>query len=302
MARPVWKGTVAFGLVSFPVSLYSAEKSTDLRFNLLDSRDRAKVRYERVNELTGAEVPWDAIVKGYEYDKGHYVLLKDEDFKKAAIEASQTVEIEDFVDASEVGIAYYDKPYFLVPEKHGEKPYALLREAIQRTGKIGIAKVVIRSRQYLAAVVPWNNMLVLNLMRFRQEIQDPDEFKVPDVDIAKLKITEKELQLAGQLIESMTSKWEPEKYVDEYRDALLKWIEKKVEEEETGKPATAETSERESDKPAKVVDIMALLEQSIKGKPNATASGEGKKKASVKAGTSKEKKASPAKKKVARAS
>lgn len=229
MARPIWKGQLSFGLVSIPVVLQSAESRVDLHFTLLDSRDHSRIRYERVNEETGEEVPWDQIVKGFEYQDGSYVVLDESDFKRAAVEATRTVEIEDFVALGEVSPAFFDKPYYLLPGKGGEKGYTLLREALSRTGRIGIAKVVIRTRQYLAAVIPQDLALMLVVLRFRQEVR---EFAAIAADalpaLESQKAAPKELALAEQLISAMTSKWEPEKYHDDYRDALMKWIEQKA--------------------------------------------------------------------------
>src|SRR3989339_1380560 len=179
MARPIWKGHITFGLVNIPVTLYSAEKRDELHFKLLDSRNKARVHYERVNEETGEEVPWSEVVKAFEYDKGNYVLVEEEDFKRAAPEATQAVEIQDFVDREDVDYVYYDKPYYLMPGKKGEKGYVLLREILRRTGKVGISKVVIRTRQYLDALLAEGDALVLELLRFDQEVRKPEEFDLP---------------------------------------------------------------------------------------------------------------------------
>src|SRR5687768_6241532 len=165
MARPIWKGHISFGLVNVPVTLYSGEQRADLSFRLLDSRNAARIRYERVNEETGEEVPWDKIIKGYEYDNGNYVLLSDEEIENASPELTRTIEIEQFVDMQDIDVRYFDKPYVLVPDKKGEKGYVLLREAIREAGKAGIAKVVIRARQYLAALIAQGDALVLQLLR-----------------------------------------------------------------------------------------------------------------------------------------
>jgi DNA end-binding protein Ku len=263
MARPIWKGYISFGLVNIPITLYSAEEKTKLNFHLLDSRDKARVRYQRVNEDTGEEVPWDQVIKGYEYDDQNYVLFSDEDFKKVDVEASQTVEIQSFAEGHEIDPRYYDKPYYLVQGKKGEKGYALLREVLERSGKMGIAKVVIRSREHLAALLPKDNMLVLNLMRFQEELRDPSEFDVPDRDLDKHSVTKKELQMAEQLVESMTDEWDPSKYHDEYREKLLQMIEQRVESGQL--EAGPEAEEKEEPKPG-VVNIMDLLEQSVQQK------------------------------------
>jgi len=261
VARPIWKGHISFGLVNIPVTLYSAEKTKkDLQFNLLDNRNKARVRYERINELTHEEVPWSETVKAYEYEDGNYVVLTEDDFKKAAVEATQTVEIEDFVDGSQIDHVYYEKPYYLVPGKKGEKGYVLLRETLQRTGKVGIARVVIRARQYPAAVIPEGRALVLNLLRFQHELRSPAEFDLPGEDPAEYKVTAREMDMAEQLVENMTNEWDPGKYKDEYRDALLAWIDQKVK---SGGVEPVPTKEKEETASADVIDLMSKLKQSL---------------------------------------
>jgi len=171
MARPVWKGHISFGLVNVPIVLYSAERRADISFQLIDSRNAARVRYERVNEETGEEVPWDRVVKGFEYEDGNYVLLSEGELENASAELTRTIEIEQFVDLANIGIRFFDRPYILAPASKGEKGYVLLREAISKAGKAGIARVVIRARQYLAAVVVENDALVLELLRYAQELR-----------------------------------------------------------------------------------------------------------------------------------
>jgi DNA end-binding protein Ku len=261
MARPNWKGNITFGLVNVPVTLYSVEKRTDLHFNLLDSRNMARVRYERVNEETGESVPWNEIVKAYEFDDGNYVVLEEEDFKRAAVEATKAVEIEDFVDGKEIEYAYYDKPYILVPGKKGEKGYAILREALRNTGKVGVAKVVIRTRQYLAALIPEGNALILELLRFHQELRSSSEFDLPGSDLDELKITKKEMEMAEQLVENMSTDWEPQKYRDEYREALLAYIEQKMKQ--GGKAMAPQPEAEEKAGRAEVIDLMDVLKKSV---------------------------------------
>lgn len=266
MPRPTWKGHITFGLVNIPVALYPGERRADLSFRMLDSRNQARVRYERVNELTGEEVPWDQIVKAYEYDDGNYVLLEEEDFAKAAVEATKSVEIEAFVDLTAINYGYFDKPYYLVPENKGEKGYVILREALKKSGKVGIAKVVIRTRQHLAAVIPEGNALILDLLRFHQEIRNPDEYDLPGEDLGQYKISDKELLMAQQLIEAMAEEWEPDQFHDEYRDALLKWIEQKAQKGTTEAPEP----EEEPQEAGEVVDMMDLLQQSVKQRGKST--------------------------------
>lgn len=256
MAHPIWKGHISFGLVFIPIELYAAEKRSDLHFKLLDSRNHGKIHYERINEATGEEVPWNEVVKGYEYDKNHYVVLNDEDFKQAAPETSQAIEIEAFVDEKSIAYLYFDKPYYIVPQKKSEKGYVLLREILHRSKKVGIAKVVIRTRQYLTALYAADDALVLNLLRFPQELRDAKEFDLPSGNIKAYKITPKELTMAEQLINAMTTTWNPKAYHDDYREALLEWIKKK---EKGVKPKALPKA-----KPgAKVIDFMQLLQKSI---------------------------------------
>jgi DNA end-binding protein Ku len=260
MARPIWKGHITFGLVNIPVTLYSAEKRDELHFKLLDSRNKARVHYERVNEETGEEVPWSEVVKAFEYDKGNYVLIEEEDFKKAAPEATQAVEIQDFVDREDVDYVYYDKPYYLMPGKKGEKGYVLLREILLRTGKIGISKVVIRTRQYLAALLAEGDALVLELLRFDQEVRKPEEFDLPQGDLKDYQISEREVEMGIKLVENMTADWTPEKYKDDYREALMKWIDEKVKKGDQFVPQGAPEQERVT---ADVINLMDVLKRSV---------------------------------------
>ncbi|MBB5209683.1 Ku protein [Chiayiivirga flava] len=263
-ARPIWSGTLSFGLLNIPVSLMSGEKRTDIHFRMLDSRDNAPIRFERVNAETGEEVPWKEIVKAFEYDKGSYVVLQPEDIKSAAPESHNAVEVEAFIDASAIGPRYFEKPYVLVPGKKAEKGYVLLRETLVKTGKIGIARVVIRTREHLAAVMPEGNALVLVMMRYPQEVVDADEYRVPEGKNSDYRITPKELQMAEQLIESMSGDWKPDDYKDEFRARLHDVIEKRMKQQGVVTP------EVEDDEPAdattNVVDFMALLQKSIAGK------------------------------------
>lgn len=287
MARPIWKGHVSFGLVNIPVVLYSAERRADLQFRMLDSRNKARVRYERVNEVTGEEVPWDQIVKAYEYDGGNYVVLTEEDFKKAAVEATQAVEIEDFVDAESIDYRYFDKPYYLLPDKKGGKGYVLLRETLKRTGKAGIAKVVIRTRQYLAALIAHDDALVVNLLRFQQELRDLDEFEFPTGTLKQNDVSSKEMELAEKLVKGMSANWKPEKYHDDYRDALMRWIEKKASKD--GTAVSPEPEEDEGVEAGQIINFMDVLKESIEKKSKGSRKGRKKK---TKKKTAKKKRAS----------
>lgn len=262
MTRPIWTGNLTFGLLNVPVSLMSGERRTDLHFRMLDSRNKAPVRYERINAETGEEVPWKEIVKAFEYKKGSYVVLEPEDLQSAASENHESVEVEAFVDADSIGLEYFEKPYILVPGKKAEKGYVLLRETLKRTGKVGVARVVIRTREYLAAVVPKKHALMLVLMRFQQELVDPDEFSIPEEDLKHYRISERELTMAEQLIESMTSTWNPGEFTDEFRERLRKVIEKRMKAK--GALTSIEEHEpEEAEATTNVVDFMALLKKSI---------------------------------------
>ena len=260
LGRPIWKGSISFGLVNIPVALYSAESPSSLDFDLLDKRDFSRVRYRRVNEKTGQEVPWKQIVKGFEYKKGEYVALTDEDFHRANVEANQSIDITDFVDAKDISPVYFDKPYYLQPLKNGARAYTLLREVMKETGKAGIARVVIRTRQHLVALIVDGPLLILNLLRFPYELRDRSGLDVPQGGFKTG--SKQELKMAQQLVESMTSTWNPEKYRDEYRQDLLGLINKKIK---SGRTKTVAPMEGESKpkQPGKVIDIMHLLRQSV---------------------------------------
>ncbi len=258
MPHAVWKGALTFGLLNIPVSLYPAERSSDLRFTLLDSRDQARVRYRRVNEETGREVPWTQIVKAYEYDGGNYVLLTKQDFEKVRVETARSVEIMAFVNAGDIAPVYFERPYFLEPAEGSERAYVLLRETLVRTGKAGVAKVVIHEREHLAALLPYGQALLLNLLRFRQELREQSELRLPGA-AAQYKISDRELRMAQALVETMAEAWRPEQYHDEYRDKLMAWIEEKAE---TGAVAAMPEAE-EPAAAGKVVDMMDLLRRSV---------------------------------------
>jgi len=255
MARAIWKGSISFGLVSIPIALYPATRREELKFRLLRKSDLSPVNYRRVAEKDGKEVTWDQIVKGYEYEKGKYVVLKDEDFQRVDLEATQTVDIQDFVDQEEIDPMYFYKPYYLEPQKGGDKAYALLRDALKDSGKVGIAKVVIKTRQYLAGVKPEDGALVLELMHFADELADPEKLHVPK----KTEVGKREMNMAKSLIDSMSSKWNPEKYKDDYREALMEVIEEKVEA--GGKEI--EEKPKKAPKPTKVIDLVSVLQKSL---------------------------------------
>jgi DNA end-binding protein Ku len=273
MARAIWKGSISFGLVNIPIALYPATRREEFKFRLLRKSDLSPVSYKRVAEKDGKEVPWDQIVKGYEYEKGKYVVLKDEDFERVDLEATQTVDIQDFVDQEEIDPIFFYKPYYLEPQKGGDKAYALLRDALKDSNKIGIAKVVIKTRQYLAGVKPEDGVLVLELMHFADELADPGKLHVPK----KTEVGKREMNMAKSLIDSMSSKWNPEKYRDDYREALMEVIEEKVE---TG-GKEIEEKPKKARKPTKVIDLVSVLQKSLEqtgGKKKATAKSRRKQK------------------------
>ncbi|MCW0458280.1 Ku protein [Xanthomonas sacchari] len=267
MPRPIWTGTLSFGLLNVPVSLMSGERRIDLHFRMLDARDKRPIRFERVNADTGEEVPWKDIVKAYEYSKGNYVVVEQQDIASAAPESHETVEVEAFVDAAEIDLRYFEKPYVLVPGKKAEKGYVLLRETLRNTGKVGIARVVIRTREYLSAVMPLQDALVLILLRYPQELVDLDDYTLPSGKAADYRISAKETEMAAQLIDSMSGRWDPDAYHDEFRERLHAVIQKRIKAQEgtTQVDEDAEAPQRE-DATTNVVDFMSLLQKSLEAK------------------------------------
>ncbi len=256
MPRAMWKGSIAFGLVNIPVELYTAVRDHRPKFRMLHAKDEAPIRYERVCQTDGKPVAWEDLVKGYEYEKGRFVVLTKDDFKTAAIEQTKTIDILDFVDPDAIDERYFETPYYLQPGKGADRAYALLRQAIAESGKIGIAKVILRDAQHLAAVETIDKALVLTMMRFADELADLGDYRFPQAD----GIRPAELKMATQLIDSLSAKWDPDKYTDEYRDNLMKVIQGKI------KGRTPTLKERESPQSADVVDLMTRLRASLEGK------------------------------------
>lgn len=255
--RAIWKGAISFGLVSVPVGVFSATRSEELKFRLLRAGDLSPINYKRVAELDGKEVPWEQIVKGYEYEKGKFVVLKDEDFKRVDLEATQTIEIMDFVDVAEINPVFFHRPYYLEPQRGGANAYALLRDVLADTGKAGIAKVVIKTREHLAALRPNGEALVLELMHFADELTDYSSLKIPKRNETHAK--KRELEMAKTLVDQMTAKWDPERYHDEYRSALLKMIDQKIASGGKELPVS-----KHGPRPAtNVVDLVAVLQESL---------------------------------------
>src|SRR5690606_21156741 len=263
MARPVWTGTLSFGLLNIPVSLMTGERKTDISFRMLDSRNKAPVRYERVNAETGEEVPWKDIVKAFEYEKGSYVVLEQEDIASAAPESHDAIEVEAFVEAGSIDPRYFEKPYVLVPAKKAEKGYVLLRDALEKTGRIGIARVVIRTREHLCAVMPHGKALLLLMMRYPQELVDLEEYNIPEGDRGDYRITAKELAFSEQLIDTMSGEWDPAEDRDECRERLHNVINDRMKADGVVKHAPEAEAEVAEGAATNVVDFMSLLQRSI---------------------------------------
>ena len=249
----IWKGSITFGLVNIPVELKTAVRADHISFRLLHEEDLSPIKYERVCQADGDPVPWNEIVKGYEYEKGKFVIMTDEDFKTAALEQSKTIDILDFVKQEEIDPRYFESPYYLVPGKGGEKPYALLREAIRKSGAVGIGKIIIRQTQHLAAVKVIGDALVLEIMRFANELVDPSEYSFPSRDAVR----PQELQMAEQLIDNLAEPFDPERYTDDYRANLMKVIRAKMK----GKKPKLEAPEETHD--SGVLDLMSRLRASL---------------------------------------
>ena len=278
MARPIWTGTLWFGLLNIPVRLMAGERRVDLSFRMLDSRNNARVRYERVNEETGEEVPWKEIVKAFEYDKGAYVVIEEEDLAAAAPDRKETIDIDTFVDVAAIEPEYFDKPYVLEPAAKAEKGYVLLRDVLTRTGKAGIGRVVIRTREYLAAVLPRGDALVMMVLRFAQELVDPEEYRLPEGKSSKWKITPREVEMAEQLISSMAGDWEPEQFKDDFRIRLQEVIEQRVRSKKVVQDDDPEQETPPEGSATNVIDFAELLKRSLEkkgGKRGASAASGG---------------------------
>jgi len=265
MSRSIWKGAISFGLVHIPVVLFSAENRNSFDLTMLDRRNMKPVGFKRYNKETEKEVGWDDIVKGYEYEKERYVVLTDEDFKRANIEATQTIDIKAFVDADEVAPTYFETPYYLAPDKRGDKGYALLRETLKVTNKIAIATVVIRTRQYLAALIPSDDVIVLNTLRYTNELRPATDLKVPSGNLKASGVSPREIEMAKTLVDEMTEQWKPERYRDTYHDDLMKLIDKRIK---AGKTEVITEANEDEEKPVRgeVIDLMALLKRSVQAK------------------------------------
>ena len=261
MARVIWKGAISFSLIHIPVSLYPASRSASLDFTMLDKRDFSPIGYQRINKSTGKTVEWGDIVKGYEYEKGEYVVLSDEDFRQATVEATQTIDIQGFVELSEIPPMYYDTPYYLAADKRGEKVYTLLREALAKSGTVAIGLVVIRTKQHVCALMPVGKTLLLNTLRYADEVLAPEEHAPAAKTLEDARVAAREFDMAVKLVEDMQQKWDPGDYHDSYREDLLRRIDEKVEagQTKTLTPATKARPIRTAD----VVDLSELLRRSL---------------------------------------
>lgn len=286
MPHALWKGTINFGLVAMPIEMLVADDTQSLDLDMLDSRDNAPIKFKRFNSVTNKEVQWKDIVKGYKTKGGDYVIITDEDFKRANVKATQSIDIQSFVDVKEVDVAYFEKPYYLKPAKGGDKPYALLYKTLMDTKKAGIATVVLRTKQHLAAVLPKDGNLILEIMRFPNEIRDKKKMGVTPV---RTKISAREAKMAKDLVASMSTSWNPKEYHDTYHEDLLKMIKHKIKHGDT--ESIPQEAEEAVDDGGKVLDLMPLLRKSLEqAKPHARKTAKKKattKKKAVKRGSSK---------------
>lgn len=257
--RPIWKGAISFGLVTIPVQVLPATSAAEkISFKMLRKKDLSPIKYKRVAETDGKEVPWEEIVKGYEYEKGKFVIFTDEDFDKVELESVDSIAIQEFVDLAEINPIFFDKPYYVEPLKGGGAAYALLRDVLSETGKVGIAKVAMRGKQHLAALKANGQLLALELLHFPQEIAPAEEIRVPEIK----PLGSREKAMAKSLVEQMTGTWKPEQYADEYSDALMKLVDKKIA---AGGKELPTSDKRSTPTATNVIDLMSVLEQSLKG-------------------------------------
>ena len=258
MHRSNWKGFISFGLVSIPVALYNAKnKSADISFHQIDKMNNARIKYERINTVTGKSVPWENITRGYEFDKETVIPVPDGVLKKVAGEKSRTIEIEYFINKDELNLLTLENVYYSAPEKNGIKGYVILRNALLETNKIGIAKVVISTKEYLSAVIPHEGALMICLLKYDKEMKKPEEFNLPDKNPEKYKIKSNEMQMAKQLIKTMTSKWRPEKFIDDYQKSIHQWVKESVNN------LPHKTIEKLHKKTSSKVNMIDLLKKSL---------------------------------------
>ncbi len=268
MAHSAWKGTISFGLVNIPISLQTMETGDKIHFHMLDKKDMSPIKYKTTNGNTTKEVSRSQIVKGFEYKKNDYVIITDEDFKKANVKATKTIEIQAFIEQEEIAPTFFVRPYFIEPEGKAEKSYMLLRETLKKTGKIGIAKIVMQGKQHLCAVIASDEHMILEILRFAHELKKPVSKGLPRSNVKKLGLKDSELKMAETLVNQMVEKWKPEQYHDEYQEDLRKFITDKVKKGKHAKGKEIEDAEVESDDAdeGKVVDFMSLLKKSVEKK------------------------------------
>lgn len=281
MAHMIWKGAISFGLVHVPVQLYPATQSEKVGFNLLDKRSIDPIGYRQINKRTGKEVTRDNIVRGFEYEKDKYVVLSDDEIRSANPESTQTVDILAFVDAPDISFLYLDTPYYLAPDRKGEKVYALLREALKASGKIGVANVVLHNKQHLAALIPVGPVLALNTLRWAEEVRDFNELKLPPEESKKTGVTARELDMAKKLIDDMSNTWDPSEYKDTFRDDIMALVDRKVRAGKTEEITDVEAP-HESRQSADILDLSDLLKRSLgrgKGKAGGRAQSTAKQEA-----------------------
>jgi DNA end-binding protein Ku len=270
MARGIWSGAISFGLINIPVQLMSAKQEEKISFRMLDKRDYAPIGYKQINKATGKEVERKDIIKAYEYSRDQYVVVTEDDFKKANPKATQTIDIEDFVDLEDVDPLLFETPYYLVPGKNGEKGYVLLKKTLQRTKKAAVCQFVLRKKQHLAVILSRGDYLVLEILRFAHEIKEVKEARFLDeYDLEKVRISERELKMAEQLVDGMTGKWNPGQYKDTYQSDLMALIEKKVKGGDIETPPEMEVEEITN---TNAEDLTSLLQRSLKGRRGAETS------------------------------
>jgi DNA end-binding protein Ku len=273
MAHMIWKGAISFGLVHVPVQLYPATQSEKVGFNLLDKRTIDPIGYKQINKRTGKDVTRENIVRGFEYEKDKYVVLSDDEIRSANPESTQTVDILAFVDAPDISFLYLDTPYFLTPDRKGEKVYALLREAMKASGKIGVASVVLHNKQHLAALIPVGPVLALNTLRWAAEVRDFDDFKLPADGVKAAGVSARELDMAKKLIDDMSDKWDPSQYHDTFRDDIMALVDRKIRAGKTEEITEVEAP-HESRQSADILDLSDLLKRSLgRGKSKPAAGG-----------------------------
>lgn len=263
MSRAIWKGAISFGLVNVPVQLHPATRTERTSFNLLDKQTADPIGYKQINKRTGKEVRRENIVRGYEYEKNNFAILTDDEIRSASPESTQTVDILAFVEAYSVSFLYLDTPYYLEPERRGKKAYALLREVLAKTGKIGIANVVLHNKQHLAALVPAGPVLALNTLRWAGEVLDMGQLKLPPADAKAAGVSPREIEMAEKLIEDMTEQWDPKRYHDTFRDHVLALVDRKVREGKTHEISEEAQAPARTRRTADVVDLSELLKRSL---------------------------------------